>query len=431
MKNTKYWICGCLILLAAQTHVQAAEPQSLYAPLPADVTPELSASGQYAVGVTEVTVTNTDQPQLFSNELTDRSLKLEIWYPAAESTQPAEYINETRSGRVFSVQAGASRDVAVAGGAQKFPVVVLSHGYTGYRTIMYYLGEHLASHGYIVAGIDHTDSTNEDIDHESGPFAGFPSTLFNRSRDQLFTLDAVQNLTQFKAVVAKDDAGLIGYSMGGFGAVNTVGGCYAFDVTSAGRFTGTQDPAAAEVLRGKLNSCAGGKASSAEVDPRWKAMMALAPWGGTPDLFSASDMQQIRLPVLYVAGDHDDISGYERIRWLFEQTGSSDSQLLTYYNARHNIAPHPAPREAMGNELDIGHYFEPAWRSQSLNDINKHFALAWMQCHVRKLADFCEYLEVSGNSDQAGEYGNLAQPWIGFDHRYGLGMKMEHKSKTR
>ena len=74
----------------------------------------------------------------------------------------------------------------------KYPLVVLSHGYTGYRTLMFYLAEHLASHGYIVAGIDHTDSTNAEINLKTAPFAGFVSTLLNRYRDQQFVLDQLR-----------------------------------------------------------------------------------------------------------------------------------------------------------------------------------------------------------------------------------------------
>ncbi|MDZ7869236.1 MAG: hypothetical protein U5L02_08540 [Rheinheimera sp.] len=46
----------------------------------------------------------------------------------------------------------AFRDAAPAAGTGQLPVVVISHGYTGYRSLMFYLAEHLASHGYIVAG---------------------------------------------------------------------------------------------------------------------------------------------------------------------------------------------------------------------------------------------------------------------------------------
>ncbi len=413
-----------LMLLAAQ-QLKAAE--NLYKDYPNDITPELSNAGAYTVGVTTLSITYPEPTMTLTGQIEQRKLTLEVWYPAEAEGELAVYDNETRSGIPFSIQGSAYRDSEVAVSEAKFPVIVLSHGYTGYRTIMYYLGEHLASHGYIVAGIDHTDSTNIDVDLINAPFAGFPSTLLNRSRDQVLTLSAIIEHDKFKQASDPNNAGLIGYSMGGYGAVNTVGGCFAFSDQAVGAFTGIEDVPTIQGIKGLLNTCAGGNPDTSAVDPRWKAMMALAPWGGQHRVFSEDALNQVKVPVLYVAGDHDDVSGYEGMRWLFDSTGNKDSKLLTFINARHNIAPHPAPSAAFGNELDIGHYIEPAWRSQSMNAINEHFALALMNCHVKAQTDFCDYLNVEGNSNQAPVNGEVPTPWKGFDHRYASGLKMESK----
>lgn len=407
--------------------VQGVAEDQVFGGYPADVMPELSEPGALDVGVTTLKL-KYDTPVInVKGEEESRSLTLEVWYPTAQHQNTSTYDNQTRSGKPFSLTANAARDADVLASDTSYPVVVLSHGYTGYRTIMYYLGEHLASHGYIVAGIDHTDSTNADVDFANAPFAGFPSTLMNRSRDQVFTLQAVLSHPMFKMYADQTNAGLIGYSMGGFGAVNTVGGCYSFNEKSAAQFTGATSPEAAVKVKGLLNTCAGGSQDGDSVDPRFKAMMALAPWGGQHKLFDKEALAEINTPVLYVAGDHDDISGYEGIKWLFEHTGHKDSQLLTIKNARHNIAPHPAPPEAFGSEFDIGHYLEPAWRSESLNAINAHFALALMHCYVKQKPELCEYLAVSGSSDQEAVNGVVPEVWTGFDHRYALGLDMQHK----
>ena len=417
-------LCAVVFLITAPAY----SAQSLYKNFPSDITPELSEKGEFNVGVRTLTVTYPQPVMTLQGQQTDRALKLEVWYPANESGATTTYENHTRSGKAFSVQADAIRDAKVANTQSPYPVVVLSHGYTGYRTIMYYLGEHLASHGYIVAGIDHTDSTNEDIDFANAPYAGFPSTLLNRSRDQVFTLNAIIEHPIFKHLVDTKNAGLIGYSMGGFGAVNTIGGCYEFSDEATSRFTGTTDPAVISAVQSALNTCAGGHADATSVDVRWKAAMALAPWGGQNRVFNQQALNNIKVPVLYVAGDHDDISGYDGIRWLFDNTNNQDTKLLTIKNARHNIAPHPAPKEAFSNEFDIGHYLEPAWRSESLNLINKHFALALMECHVKGNKDYCDYLNVEGDSGQKPVDGKVPEPWKGFDNRYALGLQMESKS---
>ena len=417
------------LLLAATTIVSGATfaAQTLYKDYPADVMPELSESGEFPVGVTTMEVTYPEAAKTMEGKMETRGLTLEVWYPAQKATENTLYSDETRSGQVFEIQADASRDVAIAESESKFPIVVVSHGYTGYRTLMYYLGEHLASHGYVVAAIDHTDSTNKDVNFAENPYSGFPSTLLNRSRDQVFTLNAVTDSEFFNASVDATKAGVIGYSMGGFGAVSTVGGCYAFNDEAAATFTGTKDPAVIALVKQALNTCAGGKASSDDTLSAWKAALALAPWGGQHQIFDVDSLNNINVPVLYVAGDNDDISGYDGIRWLFENTGSKDSKLLTIKNARHNVAPHPAPKEAFGNEFDIGSYLEPAWDTQKLNAINEHFALALMNCHVKDMAEFCDYLNVKGSSDQVLVEGKKPAPWKGFDDRWALGLVVEGK----
>ena len=91
------------------------------------------------------------------------------------------------------------------------------------------------------------------------------------------------------------------------------------------------------------------------------------------------------------------------------------------------MAPHPAPKEAFGNEFDIGSYLEPAWDTQKLNAINEHFALALMNCHVKDMAEFCDYLNVKGSSDQVLVEGKKPAPWKGFDDRWALGLIVEGK----
>ena len=428
MKTLSLLFGGAVLVSAtAAISPSVSAAQTLYKPFPADVMPSLSEKGNYDVGVKTIEAAYPAKVKDIAGNEVERSLTLEVWYPAASSAQKATYINETRSGQVFEVQADASRDAPIAAADTDFPVIVISHGYTGYRTLMFYLGEHLASHGYVVAAIDHTDSTNKNVNFAENPYSGFPSTLLNRSRDQVLTLNSISENTFFKESVDASKAGVIGYSMGGYGAVSTVGGCYAFNDQTAATFTGTQDPKTAALIKEALNTCAGGKASSEEALPAWKAALALAPWGGQHQLFDVQSLNNIKVPVLYVAGDNDDISGYDGIKWLFDNTGSKESKLLTIKNARHNVAPHPAPKEAYGSEFDLGSYIEPAWEVQKLNAINEHFALALMNCHVKALPEYCGYLNVDGSSAQVPVNGKKPEPWKGFDDRWALGLEMQSK----
>jgi predicted dienelactone hydrolase len=124
--------------------------------------------------------------------LYDRPLTVEVWYPAVippDQTEQTTYQMPVPGGHgfegspVFQIADKALRDATPVSGA-RFPLVIVSHGYPGSRYFMTYLTANLASKGYIVAAIDHTDSV-------FGALKGFESTLLNRSSDQLFTIESL------------------------------------------------------------------------------------------------------------------------------------------------------------------------------------------------------------------------------------------------
>jgi predicted dienelactone hydrolase len=424
LRTTFLLCCSCLAFSAFAANSAAAnKAQQLYSTQP-DVTPELGKRGSYSVGVKTIQATNPRQLSAKDyKSVEDRTLTLEIWYPAVikETDIQATYENVTRTHKAFSLQGHSVRD-AKTKQDKTYPLVVLSHGYTGYRTIMFYLGEHLASHGYVVVGIDHTDSTTGEVDFANAPFAGFPSTLINRARDQQFVLDYFTSAeTDLAKVVDTEHASVIGYSMGGYGAVNTVGGCYNFNQQGL-QALGFPEPAA-KALVPVFNIC---NAGQAKVDSRWKAMVAFAPWGQERNLHK---LDAIQVPSLYVTGDLDDVSGYEQgVKRLFEQSAAKDSFMLVYENARHNIAPHPAPAIAYAADEDLGHYYEPTWSSETLNRINQHMTLVFLDCYVKKQVSSCEYLPKRESSTQTKQAdGKLTDPWPGFANRWGVGMKFMWK----
>lgn len=406
--------------------------EQLYFAQPAATAPSLSQSGSHPVGVTTLTITHTAQLEPLTQQVEDRHLKLEIWYPAAQRQQTAPiafatYENVTKSHRPFSIQGAALRD-ATADSRERYPLIVLSHGYTGYRTLMYYLGEHLASHGYVVAAIDHPHSTNAEIDHKHAPYRGFLNTLYHRARDQQFVLSYFQQQPKaLQGIVDSQAAAVIGYSMGGYGAINTIGGCFNFTAQSIAALTGDQNEETSKALQQLLNSCAGGQYQNVQVDPAWKAAIAIAPWGGQHRLFSAEALQKVQVPTMYWAGDQDDVSGYEGMQWLYQQTGSPAKYLLTYHHARHNIAPHPAPAVSRENQMDFAHYHEPSWSSHSINLINQHFALAMLDCHVKAKTEQCAFLALSPTPSSGEAAANKQSGWLGFPARYDTGLSWQYQ----
>ena len=402
-------------------------PEQLYTNQP-PVTPELAFPGSYAVGV--ATITATDPKRLNTSNFIlniERQLVLEVWYPAVlpeQESKLATYKNVTRLQNPFELQGEAYRD-APALSEGSFPLILLSHGFTGYRTQMFYLGEHLASHGYVVVGIDHTGSTNADIKETEDRPAGFTDTLYNRARDQQFLLDYFADQTSpVEAIVDTDRAAIIGHSMGGFGAINTIGGCYAFE-SEFFKQLGVPTPIAM-VLPFALNSCFGGRE---QLDSRWKAVQLLAPWGGEASVHDIEAMATITVPSFYLAGDQDNTSGFENgIKRLHERTGSKHNYLLVFENARHNIGPHPAPKASFATDFELGHYFDPVWDTETINRVVEHMSLAFLDCHVKTDPASCAYLPTRESSEQyKGADYQFRDPWKGFKHLWASGLKFYKK----
>lgn len=395
--------------------------------------PELAAFGAFAVGVRTLEVTNPDQLDVVGAQpgepipRYDRPLVLEVWYPAdappaAPGSQPYEV--GTRDPSITATLRGRGQREAPAlreGGP--FPLVIVSHGYPGNRFLLAHLGENLASKGFVVVSIDHTDSTYADQ-------GAFGSTLLNRSLDQLFVLDEMARLgadddSFLAGVVDADRTGIIGYSMGGYGALNVAGAGY----TAASVDFGFAPPERALVARQ-----AGEPAYLETLDERVRAVVAIGAWGMPAGFWDEDGLAGIEVPVLFMAGSVDDVSGYEAgARALFEGTRHADRYLLTFEHANHNAAaPMAAPVEVEDEDV-FGHYADAVWNNTRMNNVAQHFATAFFGVHLQADATLAPYLDLVEQSsagvfdlDDEGEPTDDHTYWLGFPDRSAVGLRLEH-----
>jgi len=389
---------------------------------PADA-PELAARGPWAVGVRTVELVNPRQPDILRFDKDtgkapayDRPLTIEFWYPATippgkeerviyESAMPGA----PRQGipNAFHIPGKALRDAPPVSGSD-FPLVVVSHGYPGSRTFMTWLTENLASKGYVVAAIDHTDSV-------FGQQRGFASTLLNRAADQIFTIDALTERSRdpgdfLHNVVDPSRVAVVGYSMGGYGALATAGAGYS-----------RQGGAARAVPGGYFDRwLADSKEFQSLRRQQIKAVVAIAPWGNQPpqNNWDAQGLAGIRMPSLFIAGDQDDVSGFEQgTRKAFNGAVNSERYLLVFQNARHNVGGNPPPPEALGSFTTREFFDEPVWRKDRISAINQHFITAFLDLYLKGDASRREYLTLPVKSPA----GN--QTWKGFQPRWALGVE--------
>ncbi len=400
--------------------------------------PELAAFGRHDIGVRTIEVTDRNRADVLNTKegeptaRYDRTLTLEVWYPAALSPGQqagSEYQTLTRDPAVTArIRGRAVRDATPARGAV-FPVVIISHGYPGNRYLLSHLGENLASKGFVTVSIDHKDSTYDDQ-------KAFASTLYNRPFDQLFVLNEIDRLGKsgsgsfLAGVVDASRTGLVGYSMGGYGAVNAIGGGYS-EASVAGQ---TAPPN--RLLSERAASSAAYRAS---IDPRIKAAIAIAPWGMQSGFWDAEGLKGIKTPVLFVAGSVDQVAGYETgTRALYTGAVNSDRYLLTFINAGHNAAaPYPAPAEVMNNPASpasaFAHYADAVWDTTRMNNILQHFATAYFRLHLNSDDDMKEFLNVVPHGkdgvfsvDRDGKPTATHTYWKGFKRGTAVGLVLEH-----
>jgi len=423
---------------AQATSITAADNRiDLVTPL----APELAAFGTYAVGARTLTVTDQNRPDILrtkQGEPTaryDRLLVLEVWYPAAggaSAPKGGEYRAIMRDPAVtVTLRGQARRDAPPLTSDGPFPLAIISHGYPGNRFLLSHLGENLASKGYVVVSIDHTESTYDNAQ-------AFGSTLYNRSLDQLFVLRELARLGTISSgsfLAGRVDAsrtGIIGYSMGGYGVVNVIGGGYR---AAAAAFPGAP-PNQLLLERSAENS-----AYTASMDARIKAAVAIGPWGMQAGFWDAAGLSGIRTPTLFVAGSVDEVSGYETgTRAIYRNAVNADRYLLTFLNAGHNAgSPIPAPAESYAfseslKSFPFTHYADPVWDTRRMNNILAHFVTAHFDARLKGDTTRLAYLAGVPNGkdgvfalDREGKPQATHTYWKGLKRGTAVGLVLEHE----
>jgi predicted dienelactone hydrolase len=401
-------VAGALAGLWAAT-AAAAAPESVDAPSrPGVDAPELAALGTQAVGVRTLVLVDRDQldlsaidPQTGAVPVRDRSLTVELWYPAQPAAGAVAVVYEDSMDAEppappakFRLQGLAVRDATPASGT--YPLVIVSHGYGNVPVAMSWLTENLASKGYVVAAIRHGDQYLNP--------AAFPSAALRRPLDIAFVARELQRTPG--AAGGNVDAArtaLIGYSMGGYGVL-AAGGA-------------TLDPAGALVSRvpgGLLTSFArGGERSATMQAPAVKAIVALAPAGAAFGAFGAQGIADIRAPLLLIAGDRDLTVDYQGgARTYFDQAVNTQRYLLTFHGGGHALGLGPVPPEMRRDLWNQDWFEDPVWRKDRLMSITQHFVTAFLDYYVKGDASRAAYIDGLVEKSSDGVWSPASpQPW--------------------
>lgn len=217
----------------------------------------------------------------------DCAFPCEIWYPAA---------GQHRSQNTPGAQT-AERDAAAEPGT--YPLIVFSHHSGGHRRSATYLCTHLASHGNVVAALDHSEIIAPKLapardETREQKTARAQAWIANRVPDIRFLLDALVESQVWDSEARLDSSriGIVGHSFGGWTALATT-----------------------------------------DVDRRIGAVVALAPAGSSrpkPGILRASLSfnRERDVPALYLVAEKDTSLPLDGMYELFERTPGSKQMLI-------------------------------------------------------------------------------------------------------
>jgi predicted dienelactone hydrolase len=246
----------------------------------------------------------------------ERSLPVELWYPASDAHAGRDVSPATRD--TYDLIPGlpptwqdALRDATPRDG--RFPLVFFSHGYGGHRRQSTFLCTHLASHGYLVAAVDHTGNTVLDVflavmrmlQTEGAAVdvtAPLRESIVARPADVRFVLDQLLDggAGELGARIDAERIGMAGHSFGGWTTI-----------------------------------------MATARDRRIRAALPLAPAGGSSPLPAGPLIEALdfgwgrEVPTLFLVADRDTLLPLAGMHELYARTPSSSKRMVILENADH------------------------------------------------------------------------------------------------
>ncbi|BAY64460.1 hypothetical protein NIES22_45580 [Calothrix brevissima NIES-22] len=273
-----------------------------------------------------------------------------------------------------------------------FPLVVISHGVASDRYAFIYLAEHLASHGFAVAVLEHPGSNAERFQLYFAGLAGPPEAqeFINRPLDVKFVLDRLQQLDKtdpnLRGKINFQQIGAIGHSFGGYTVMALAGGKINFDKLR-------RDCNPNRTLNVSVFlQCRAFELPVANYplqDDRIKAVMAINPIDSS--VLGEAGVSEIKVPTMLVAGSEDIFAPpiAEQI-YPFTWLPNPNKYLVVIEKATHFSAI--AEPTANNNVLPVPEALLGPNRAPAYSYI-KALSLAFLQTHLLNRTEYRTYLQ--------------------------------------
>lgn len=231
----------------------------------------------------------------YFDQVRDRPLITEVWYPVEESTvaQPVTGV---------WLRCPEARDAPLKRSSRKYPLIMMSHGNGSDRMNCSWIAEILAANGFIVAAMDHHGNT------WNNKIAECFVKIWERPKDVSFVIDQILKDPRFGSHINAEKIGFVGYSLGGQTGVWMAGGKLdRFDKPVLSEIPADQIPNI--VTQEVIDSIDFSPSKESYRDPRVSAFFLMAPALG--DLFDVASLEAIQVPVYIVAPESDHIVPFE------------------------------------------------------------------------------------------------------------------------
>lgn len=251
---------------------------------------ELFKAGPQGVGYRQATLQYTPKGSTES-----RNVKLEIWYPAKPGS--AALVTYEVAG-IVKIQSKTAMDAPSPEGTSH-PVLAYSHGNAGVALVGYAIGEHMASHGFVVIAPDHTGNTVLDSSNDYAQNLLYRPQDVSASLDYLDSglggdpLDKISDLTRTLVV---------GHSFGTYSTLSVAGA--KVDVANLVANCATTS-SCATVNKPEVQAAL----QAGFLDPRVDAIVPQSPI--VPLVYTAGSIAGVSVPTLLMSGRLDITTTHE------------------------------------------------------------------------------------------------------------------------
>ena len=346
--------------------------------------PPYAVHGPYAVGTRQFVV----EPD------SERPVPLLVWYPALNPDgaddnytyvvtvkwEPAPDLDTVVYGHAFP---DAAPDLSSA----PYPVVVVSPGFGTNAAQYTYLTEHLASHGFVVVGVEHQEGV---YFMDENPLKDGPPSYALRPADIRRTLDYAESLSatggELEGLLDLEKVAVTGHSSGGYTALAAAGARVDVEAMQrrceAGRAEGDPHAEGCDWIEGFEAEIAALAGFDPMPEGLWPSMGdarvdAIIPMAGESFMYEQDGLAHITVPVLAMQGTLDYFD------WgagpTFKYAASPQKALVAFEGAGHVIFGNNCAAMPWLVEADMWWMcLDPVWEQKRTNDLVNHFTTAFL-----------------------------------------------------